>query len=156
MNEQAVYNTFKFLHVAAVIVWIGGLVAIGILNARLAREGDGSVMAALGRASAFFGGAVVGPSAALTLVAGIAMVATARISFATLWIAWGLGAIFVSVLLGATLVRRAAEELDRATQEDQPDQTRIVALRQRLRTLSIMNLLLLFSVVGAMVFKPTL
>ena len=32
-----VYNIALFLHVAAVIIWIGGLVAVSILNARLAR-----------------------------------------------------------------------------------------------------------------------
>ena len=57
-----------FVHLTAVIIWIGGLVAIGILNARLARE-EGSSMAPIARASRFFGQAVVGPAAVLTLIA---------------------------------------------------------------------------------------
>ena len=36
-----VYNIALFLHVAAFIIWIGGLVAIGILYARLSSGGRG-------------------------------------------------------------------------------------------------------------------
>ena len=42
-----------FVHVTAVIIWIGGL-AIGILNTRLARE-EGPAMAPIAQASRFFG-----------------------------------------------------------------------------------------------------
>ena len=151
-----VYNLFKFLHVVAVIVWVGGLVAISVINARLAREHDPAQMAPLTRASGFFGGVIVAPAAALTLIAGLVMVANARMSFATLWIAWGLGGLLVSLLLGATLIRRAGTELSAAIQGADSDPSRTEALQRRLRTLSLLNLLILFSAVGAMVFKPTL
>jgi uncharacterized membrane protein len=72
-----VYNIALFLHVAAVIIWIGGLVAVSILNARLAREDGGPAMAPVARASRFFGQAVVGPAAVLTLIAGVIMVVDA-------------------------------------------------------------------------------
>lgn len=151
-----VYATFKFLHIAAVIVWIGGLVGVGILNARVAREHDASALASLHHASAFFGRSVGGPAAGVTLVAGIVMMASGGIRFATLWIVWGLAGILVSGILGGTLMRRASEELGEAVQAPQADQTRTATLQGRLRVLNLLNLLLLFSVVAAMVFKPTL
>lgn len=151
-----VYTTFKFLHVAAVIVWIGGVLAVSILNARVSREQDASVMASLGQASRFFGGAVVGPAAGLTLVAGIVMVATGGLRFATLWIAWGLAGMLVSSALGGTAIRRAGEALGESLRAGDTDHRRTVSLQNRLRALNIINLLVLFSVVAAMVFKPTL
>jgi putative copper export protein len=153
---STVYNVSLFVHVSAVIIWIGGLVAIGILNARLAREQERSAMAPFARASRFFGGAVVGPASALTLIAGIVMVVDAGLGFDTLWIAWGLAGIFLSLLLGATLIRRAGNELSAATEVASQDHARIPSLQRRLRNLSILNLILLFSVVFGMVFKPTL
>lgn len=111
---NVVYTLSKFVHVSAVIVWLGGQVAIAVINARLARTHDPTQMAPLTRASRFFGTAIAGPAAGLTLIAGIVMMATAQLSFADLWIAWGL------------------------------------------RTLGVVNLLILFSAVWAMVFKPTL
>jgi uncharacterized membrane protein len=153
---QTTYGIFKFLHIAAVIVWIGGLVAVSIINARAARHEDASVMSALAQASGFFGRVVVAPAAALTLFAGIVMVVSGGLSFGTLWIAWGLGGIVLSLLLGATLIRRAGEELGEAAQAPRTDPARTLALQRRLRTLNLLNLLVLFSVVWAMVFKPTL
>ena len=149
-----VYNLFKFVHIAAVIVWLGGLVALSVLNAHLAREHNPSVMAALAKASRVFGGTVVGPAAGVTLLAGIVMVITAGLSFATLWIAWGLGGLLLSMFLGATVIRRAGEQL--TAQYAHGDQAQVVALQRRVRSLNLLNLLILFSVVGAMVFKPTL
>lgn len=152
---MSIYELFKFLHIAAVIVWIGGLVAIGIINARVARHRDAPAMTALIEASAFFGRTVVAPAAVLTLAAGIVMVLSAEMTFATLWIAWGLCGIAVSLLLGATLIRRAGEELAGVAQAAGTETARISALQRRLRTLNVVNLLVLFSVVWAMVFKPT-
>jgi uncharacterized membrane protein len=93
------YNLFLFLHILAVIVWIGGLLTLVFMNLRLARERDPAAMAVLGRATAFFGRAVVGPAAGLTVIAGIVMVADAGVSFGTLWIAYGLGGVAGSILL---------------------------------------------------------
>lgn len=153
---DTVYNWFKFLHVSAVIVWLGGLTGITIINARLAREYEPSQLIPLNRASQFFGGVVVAPAGAITLIAGLVMVATARISFSTLWIAWGLGGLFLSLVLGATLMRRVGVELGRVIAEAPEDQQRIGSLQRRLRTLGLLNLLIVFSVVWAMVFKPTM
>ena len=150
-----VYNISLFVHVTAVIIWIGGLVAVGILNARIARE-EGPAMAPIARASRFFGQAVVGPAAVLTLIAGVIMVVDADLGFSTLWIAWGLGGILLSLLLGATLIRRAGDELSVATEAPSKNHAHIVGLQRRVRNLNTLNLLLLFSVVWAMVFKPTL
>lgn len=150
------YTLFKFLHVAAVIVWLGGLVAISLMNARLAGEDDPTAMAVMAHASRFFGSTVVGPAAGVTLLAGLVMVLAGGMSLATLWIAWGLGGLFLSMALSTTLIRRTGEELNAAHHEPNGDQARVPGLQRRLRALSGVNLLILFSAVAAMVFKPTL
>ena len=85
-------------------------------------------MAPIARASRFFGQAVVGPAAVLTLIAGVIMVVDADLGFSTLWIAWGLGGILLSLVLGATLIRRAGDELSVATEAPSKDHARIVGL----------------------------
>ncbi|HEX7071032.1 MAG TPA: DUF2269 family protein, partial [Rhodothermales bacterium] len=72
------YNLFKFIHVLAAIVWIGGLVAIGFLNARLATAGDRSALASLARESETFGKKIAGPASGVVLVAGIVMMGVAK------------------------------------------------------------------------------
>lgn len=149
------YNFLKFVHVAASIVWVGGMVAIAVLNARLAREGDAAVLGSVARQSAFFGQAVMGPAALTTLLAGIGMVALTggRVPF---WVAWGLVGVFGSMALGATVVRRASQEMAGLVRESTGDDPRLAAVRRRLAVAGVLNIALLLSTVAAMVFKPTL
>jgi uncharacterized membrane protein len=151
-----VYNLFKFIHIVAVIVWIGGIVTAGILNARVARTRDRAAMAALGQQSAVLGRMVLGPSGAITFIAGFVAVLDAGIEFTTLWVVWGMAAVFVSMFLGAGPIRRTGEELAIGASNPKPEQARVAALRNRLRTLNVVQLVILFSAVWAMVFKPTL
>ena len=151
-----VYNLFKFLHIVAVIVWIGGVVMIGILNARVGRTGDRSAMAALGQQSAVLGRTLLGPAAAIAFIAGFVMIVDGDIGFTKLWVAWGMIAIFLSMFLGAVPIRRTGEELAIGASNPKPEQARVAALGNRLRTLNAVNLIILFSAVWAMVFKPTL
>lgn len=152
---DTVYTLFKFLHIVGAIVWIGGVVAVSIISARIAREQDGAVLAAVSRQSRFYGMAVVGPAAGVTLLAGIVMIAISGLGV-PLWVIWGFAAIIVSMALGATLIRRAGEELSNVAATAAPGDPRQLALQQRLTTLNIINMLLLLSAVGAMVFKPAL
>lgn len=149
------YSLLKFLHIVAVIVWIGGVVTLNILGVRLAREQNRAVLVALSRQAALYGRTVIGPAAGTTLIVGITMVASAEISFATLWVVWGLVAILLSIALGASLIRRANEQLSEVAATALPGDPRMVALRRRAVTLNLINLVLLLSAVGAMVFKPT-
>jgi uncharacterized membrane protein len=151
---MTVFTIFKFLHVLAVIVWIGGIITVSIVNARIAREKNPAALAAVARQTRFFGAAIVGPAAGLTLIAGIVMIAVSGLG-APLWVIWGFAAIFLSLALGATLIRRAGEELGR-TEAAEPGNARVLGLQRRLALLNTLNILLLLSAVGAMVFKPTL
>jgi uncharacterized membrane protein len=150
-----VYTLFKFLHIVGAIVWIGGVISVNIISVRIAREKDGAALAAMSRQSRFYGMAIIGPAAGLTLLAGIVMIAVSGLSI-PLWVAWGLAAILVSMGLGATLIRRAGEELSQLAVTAMPGDSRLSALQQRLSTLNIVNVLVLLSAVWAMVFKPTL
>jgi uncharacterized membrane protein len=53
-----VYLLLKFLHVTGVIVWIGGMLTLVIINARVGRGGDMAQLAALGQQSEFYGRSV--------------------------------------------------------------------------------------------------
>lgn len=146
------YNFWLFLHVFAVIVWVGGIITLFVINTRLARARDRAGLAVLAQQSSFFGSAVFMPAGILTLVSGILMVLGSAYDFEDLWITWGFVGILVSVILGAVLTRRTVEELRGLGPQDA---ARAPALQQRLATLTALNLLILLSVVWAMIFKPT-
>jgi uncharacterized membrane protein len=150
------YLVFKFLHVAAVIVWVGGLFALVVLNARLARFGDAAALGAFGRLSEFFGRAVVGPAMGLALLAGLATAGSVGYPFSSLWIVWGLGGFVASGAIAGVGVRRTGEALGRLGASAPPDDPRLAALQRRMALLNALNLLLLASIVWAMIFKPAL
>jgi len=152
---QTLYLLLKFVHVASVIVWVGGMFALVMLNARIARSGDMAAVAAMGRQSEAFGRTVVGPAMGLTLLAGLATAGVARFSFGTPWIVWGLVGFVLSIAIGVVAVQRAANELGALAQSAPAGDPRLGAVRSRLLWLNAINLLVLASVVWAMVVKPS-
>jgi hypothetical protein len=151
-----IYTLLKFVHVAAVIIWIGGVTAVSVLTARLSLEQDRAAAAVLLRQGVFYGQAVVLPAAIITLLAGVATAGSVGIPFSALWITWGFVAILGSIALGATLLRRTSQELGKLAATAPPDDARLHGARRRLTALNALNVLLLLSAVWAMVAKPTL
>lgn len=150
------YTVFKFIHIVAAIVWIGSGLSLGLLQIRLARSNDRDVLLAVSEHMNALGSALVGPSALLTLVAGVVMVAGSGLSFGAFWIVWGFVGIVVAMALGGGLGRRLEGELLALLKAGTPGTARVDVLRKRLTLLHIVVMLILLSVVWAMVFKPTL
>ena len=145
-------NLFKFLHVLAVIVWIGGVLTVNVLQVLVARGHDRAAQASLLRLGDLHGRAVIGPAAALTLLTGVVRVEQIGVGYGTFWVAWGIAAIVASIALGATLIRANNAALGRLAADD----PRWPSLLRRAATLYGVNLLLLLSALWAMEFKPTL
>jgi hypothetical protein len=62
-------------------------------------------------------------------------------------VAWGLVGLFVSMLLGATLIRATQADLRRLTERPSPDDTRRLAGQRRAAVLYAINVLILLSIV---------
>jgi uncharacterized membrane protein len=148
------YTLFKFLHVASVIVWLGGVITLSILNFRISRIRQPEVLQALSRTSDFYSRAVVGPAAILTLIAGMITAVQMGVSFNTLWIIWGFIGIFLSLILDATFSRMTTNKLSQLITTANYQQ--MSSVQNRLATLNLIDVLILLSVVAAMVFKPML
>jgi uncharacterized membrane protein len=145
-------NLFKFLHVLAVIVWIGGVLTVNVLQVLVARGHDRAAQASLLRLGDLYGRVVIGPAAALTLLTGVVRVEQIGVGYGTFWVAWGIAAIVASIALGATLIRANNAALGRLAADDPLWPSRL----RRAATLYGVNLLLLLSALWAMEFKPTL
>lgn len=90
----------------------------------------------------------------VTLVSGIAMVLLSdALSFGDLWITGGFVGILVSVVLGSVFINRATNELTEVVASDGVG-AHTDAVQRRLATLGSVDLVILFSVVALMVWKP--
>ncbi|HZD53115.1 MAG TPA: DUF2269 family protein [Woeseiaceae bacterium] len=149
------YLILKFLHVTAASAWMGGLLAVTLLDARMLRAGDPHTLGTLAEQGGRLRRAVIGPSAGLTLIAGGLASYVAGIGW-PLWIDWGLAAIVLSIVLGATIGRRIVADLSRVTAMAEQGDARITALRRRLLRFDAVMILIVVSTVWMMVVKPTL
>jgi len=149
-------NLFRFLHVLAVIVWVGGVLTVNIMQVLVGRGSDRAAQVSLLRLSDLYGRAVIAPAAGLTLLTGIVRVEQIDVGYGTLWVVWGIAAIVASIALGASLIRATNAKLLRLAADAALDDPRWPALLRRAATLYGINLLLLLSALWAMEFKPTL
>ena len=149
------YEVLKFLHVAAVIAWVGAPVFLTVLQARLRGAGDRATLMGIGRQMEALGKGYFSPLAATTLVTGILMVATTDgLSFTDPWIVIGLTGIAATMGIGLGVITPTGKKLGEASQATPPDGPAIASLSQRITTLTIINIVILFCVVWAMITKP--
>jgi uncharacterized membrane protein len=147
------YSILKFLHVSAVIVWLGAVITLAVLFVRLAREREAGGLRLLARQAEFVGKSLIGPAAIVTLLAGGALMAEMHAGMPA-WVWWGLIGFFTSMFLGGFLMQRTGRKLSTIASSATPDAAAIGALQGRLRMLGIVNIVILLSVVWAMVAKP--
>jgi uncharacterized membrane protein len=147
---------FKFLHILAVIVWVGGVLAVNVLQVLAGRGHKRAAQGSLLGLSDLYGRAVIAPAAALTLVTGLVRVEQINVGYGTFWVAWGIAAVVLSLAIGATLIRATNAELRRVAADALANDPRWPRLQRRAATVYAINLLLLLSAVWAMEFKPTL
>jgi uncharacterized membrane protein len=150
------FSVLKFLHIVAAIVWVGGVITLALLNARLASTRNSAAMAALASAGGFFGQRVFGPAAGVTFLAGLATALNAGFPMRSAWIIWGFVVIVLSIGLNAALIRPTAQRIGSLATKPDRDGTQMAALQRRLWALTALNILLLLSAVLAMVSKPVL
>ena len=150
------FSVLKFLHIVAAITWVGGVITITLVNARLASTRNSAAMAALASVGGFLGQRVFGPAAAVTLLAGLATALNAGFPMGSLWIIWGFLVILLSFGMTATVTRSTAQRLGALAATPNSDAAQIAALQNRLWVLTALNILLLLSAVWAMISKPML
>jgi len=150
------YRLLKFLHLAAVTLWIGGAFTTAVLIRRVTQARDRAMLASLLRHTGFYGRAVVGPASLLTLVSGLGMLAVLGLRPHELpWIQWGFAGILGHFVLAAGFIRRATARLAALATAPEEDAGGLDVAMRRLGLLNTMYLGLLLSVVGAMALKPT-
>jgi uncharacterized membrane protein len=152
---DTLYLLLKFVHVAAIIVWVGGIFALSLLNARAAGSGNAVTQVEMGRLSEYFGRVAIGPAMIVAVLAGIATAWRIGFPFSSLWIVWGLvGFVLSGALIG--FIGRTAREFGALPAGAGQAAAQAESIRGRLLTLNALNILILASVVWAMIFKPTL
>lgn len=147
------YELVKFLHLAAVIVWMGGGVMLQILLARSRRAGPDAV-AAFNESAEWTSQRVFMPASFATLGFGIWLVADSAWNFSDAWIGIGLLGFALSALNGMINIGPTARKMKELIAERGPVDAGVHKLSRRMAVAGRIDLILLTAVVLDMVVKP--
>lgn len=144
------YNSLLFVHVLAVIAWMGSTIALAVFTSAAVRR-DGPELASLGRVAAGLGG-FFGGTAGVAFLAGLGMMFTdAAPEWSAAWINVGFLATIIAMVLGARVIGPKYALMAEALEAG--DSATAAAERKVAAGAVHISLLLLTLTVAAMVFK---
>ena len=146
------YNLLKFLHVASVAIWVGGMITMLVLNRMF--QSDPAGMQALGKVGARLGMRVFLPAVLLTIITGVGAAQVGGLDFGSTWLIWGIAGAIGSIVVGGILTGGAARRLSQRIARGEIDAAGVAAAQRRIFMFSVLNVVVLISVVWAMVYKP--
>lgn len=148
-------EVLRFIHVVAVIVWLGGAFMMGLLFERAQRSRNEATVLGLAKLSEFVGKAVFNPAGIITLIAGIWLVIELDgVEFSDAWISLGFLGVFLGAGLGMAFYPKALARVQDGIAADGLLSNETLAGLRRLRLVSSLEWVFLIVVVWAMVFKP--
>jgi hypothetical protein len=146
------YFIVKFLHVAAVIAWLGGSLSLAIVSARLPVTSDRLAALALASHASFYGKAVIGSSSGIALLSGVVL--WLKYGIGGMWIMLGLGGMVFHFIVGGAVLGRTAGALEGLLRDPSSSVELLIAKKRRLGMVSIVYLLAMALIVYVMVAKP--
>src|SRR5690606_3154642 len=105
------YATFKFLHVGAAVIWIGGAFVMVVLGARADRAKTDAEIVAIVRQVAWAGERLFVPASIATLVFGLVVAGLGNL-WAILWVILGLVGVAATIALGVGVLTPRAKKAE--------------------------------------------
>jgi uncharacterized membrane protein len=151
-----VYETLKFVHVLAAIVWLGSGVYAQVLATRTLHAKDPAHLGYVARDIGEMGLRVITPASITVIVFAVAMVLYSPVwNFTDTWIWLALVGYGATLVTGAGFLGPESERLGKlAAEGHSPDEPEMQRRIRRILTISRIDLVVLTLVVADMVFKP--
>ena len=148
-----IYPILKFVHIAAVVCWVGGGVMLSILVEQVRRGGNADELASIIKRMEWFGPRFFSPLMVVTLIAGIGLTQIGW-NFSQAWVSIGFLGLIISGAIGGGYMSRKGRALTELIASKGANSAEAqTALRQLLMAARI-DLLVLAIVVADMVIKP--
>lgn len=142
----------KYLHIIGAIVLLGSVVTIDVVTFRLILLKKNPALQIIYSESKFIEKWIISTSSALTTISGIIM---AYLWFGwPFWLYWGLIVVAFTGVTGSTIIPRIKKQITKLISENSTDTQAIKKLTFKFILLISINLLLLLSAVGTMIYKP--
>jgi uncharacterized membrane protein len=150
------YNAFKFVHVLAAVVWVGGACAVQVYAFLALRTDDPVRVAAFAGDTEFVGTRIFLPTSLILLVSGVFTIheSSGLWGYGQGWVQFGLAIIVLSILAGAGYLGPESGRIAKATEARGVESAEVQARIRRIFLVSRIELVLLIAVIFDMVVKP--
>src|SRR4051795_5740332 len=149
------FELFLYVHLIAVMIWIGGATAIQFFALRALRSNDAVRTATFASDVEWFGSRVLTGASAVVLLMGIAMVLNSDFyGFGDDWIVIALVLFAITFAAGAGFFGPESGRIAKLIETDGPTSPAVRARVRRILALSRADLVLLFLILYDMVVKP--
>ncbi len=145
------YLALKFVHVMAIITWVGGGLCFSLFGTTFERRGDTRSLLLLMRLFGIHGPSILMPAALVTLVSGVALCSIGTMP----WSAWsllGLALVSLAFAVCANIIRTAGERI--VYLMDAGRETLAVSEARRLLRMSRFECTTMIAITALMVMKP--
>ena len=147
------YEVLLFLHVGAVAVWLGSGFFLQMLIVRADKAGDTPLIQGLASNSGWLAQRIFIPASLVVLIVGVLLTIEGPWSFGDLWIVLGLAGYAFSFLVGILFLEPEGKRIAAAMEAG--DSGRASFHIGRINTVSRIELVVLYLVLGTMALKPT-
>jgi uncharacterized membrane protein len=149
------YEVLVFLHIAFAIVWLGSGFFLQLLGVRADRSADPVRIKALLDDADWAATRLFIPSSLAVFVLGVALTIDGPWSFGDLWIVIGLVGYAATFLTGLLGIKPQGQRISAVIERDGGMSPAAIAEVRKLFLISRVDLVVLFTVVADMTFKPT-
>jgi uncharacterized membrane protein len=148
-------DIFKFLHVLAAVIWVGGGFMLQVLLARARKLGPGSINE-FTAAAEWTSSRLFMPASFAALIFGIATVMAGGYDWGDMWIGMGFAGFLVSSIIGMVILGPTSKKLKELGPERGPNDPVVTHLARRIDLAGKIDLIVLIGVIFVMVVKPGL
>lgn len=148
----AIYPYVEFVHIAAVVLWLGGGSLCIFSAIKAERAHNAADFARVLGDTAYFVNRLFIPAALVAFACGLTMAYLAEL-LSELWIWIGLAGFLATILTGVLVIRPRAEKLDALIKRDAPAAD-LFGPGREIVTIAKFDYVTLFTIAADMVLKP--
>lgn len=145
------YEFFLFVHISAAVIWLGGAFTFQMYGLTVRRGGDPEEIARFAGRAGVLSERMFVPASLVVIVAGICLMINGNWDWGQLWVIFALVTFVASVVTGLFVLGPMAKRLP----EVGPTTPEGQALIERLFAILRVDLAFMYTIVFAMVVKPT-
>lgn len=148
------YKILLFVHVSAVVLWVGAGGLFQIMSERVLKTGDSSRLKAFIQTGSLVPPAYFGVLTAFVLASGIWMVAESGIGFEEPFVVAGIAGLLASAAIGGAVIGKTSTQLSVLVESPAYDEKQLRTGIEKLRMFGRIDTALMVFVIFMMTVKP--